>query len=126
MLEEQIYRGFPSARDAMLMREFHQASWPGRVEIAERFEDGRYRRIAMRIIFNHRPDLLSGETRKVFSAAVARRWLAEGKPKWVTIARALDEIDARREGCSFEEALFLEALETYFREKRVWAEAHVA
>lgn len=126
MLEEQIYRGFPSSRDAMLMREFHQASWPGRVEIAERFEDGRYRRIAMRIIFNHRPDLLSGETRKVFSAAVARRWLAEGKPKWVTIARALDEIDARREGCSFEEALFLEALETYFREKRVWAEAHVA
>lgn len=126
MLEEQIYRGFPGSRDTSLMREFHRASWPGRAEMAERFEDDRYRRIAMRIIFNHRPDLLRDETRKVFAAAVARRWLAEGKVRWVTIARALEEIEARREGCSYEEALFLEALDAYFRERKLWAESQVA
>lgn len=56
MIEEQIYRGFPGSRDVALMREFHRASWPGRSEIAEQFEDDRYRKIARRTVFNHRPD----------------------------------------------------------------------
>lgn len=125
-LEEQIYRGFPGARDTALMREFHQASWPGRMEIADRFEDPRYRRIAMRIVFNHRSDLLDGETRKAFAAAIARRWLSEDKVRWLTIERALREIDERREASSFQEALLLEAMESYFMERKGWAEAQVA
>jgi len=62
-IEQQIYRGFPGSRDSALMREFHRSSWPGRVEIASQFEDDRYRRIARRIIFNHRPDLFSEDMR---------------------------------------------------------------
>ena len=126
MQEEQIYRGFPGSGDAALMREFHRASWPGRLEIAEQFDDDRYRRVARRIVFNHRPDLLPEETRKVFSAAIARRWLTEGKPKWLTIDRALWEIEERREGCSFEEALLLEGLDAYFKDKKAWAERQLA
>lgn len=121
-LEEQIYRGFPGNRDTALMREFHRASWPGRAEIAEQFEDLRYRKIGRRIVFNHRPDLLGEEIRKVFSEAIARRWLTEGKTRWLTIDRALEEIEGRREGCSYEEALLLEGLEAYFKVKKAWAE----
>ena len=126
MLEEQIYRGFPGSRDAALMREFHRASWPARAEVAEQFEDDRYRRVARRIVFNHRPDLLGDETRKAFSEAIARRWLAEGKPRWFTIDRALGEIEERREGCSYEEALLLEGMEVYFKQQKAWALGRLA
>jgi exodeoxyribonuclease-1 len=126
MIEEQIYRDFPRSSDTALMREFHRASWPGRSEIAEQFEDDRYRRIARRIVFNHRPDLLPAETCKVFSSAIARRWLTEGKPRWFTIGRALGEIEERREGSSYEEALLLEGMEAYFSGKKAWAEAQLS
>lgn len=122
-IEEQIYRGFPSSRDNALMRDFHRLSWPARVEVAGQFEDDRYRRIARRIIYNQRPDLLGEATSKAFDLAIARRWLAEDKARWLTIDRAYKEIDERREGASYEEALLLEGLETFFKEKRVWAEA---
>ena len=121
-LEEQIYRGFPGSRDAALMREFHRGSWPTRAEVAGQFDDDRYRKIARRIVFNHRPDLLDEETRQAFSAAVARRWLTEGKAKWLTLEKAQAEINERREGCSYEEALLLEGMEAYFHVKKAWAQ----
>lgn len=121
-LEEQIYRDFPDARDNVLMREFHRSSWPSRIEIANQLQDDRYRKIARRIVFNHRPDLLSDEMRQAFDAAIARRWLTEGKARWLTIERALGEIEERREGCSYEEALLLEGMEAFFKGKKAWAE----
>jgi exodeoxyribonuclease-1 len=125
-LEEQIYRSFPGAEDSALMREFHRASWPGRVEIAGQFEDDRYRKIARRIVFNQRPDLLDEETRKAFSVAIARRWISQDKVRWLTIDRALKEIDQRRDGSSYEEALLLEGLEAFYSAKKQWAEDMLA
>lgn len=107
------------------MREFHRASWPGRAEIADQFEDDRYRKIARRIMFNHRPDLLGNEARKTFSEAIARRWLTEGKARWLTIEKALAEIEERREGSSYEEALVLEGFEAFFLAKKAWAKDQV-
>lgn len=120
-IEQQIYRGFPGSRDSALMREFHRSSWPGRVEISSQFEDDRYRRIARRIIFNQRPDLFSEEMRRAFSQAIAQRWMTKEKVRWLTIEGALGEIEQRREGCSFEEALSLEVMEAYFKDKKAWA-----
>lgn len=125
-IEEQIYRGFPGSRDSALMREFHRSSWPARVEIAIQFEDERLRRIARRIVFSHRPDLFSEDMRQAFSKAIAQRWLAKDKVRWLTIEGALGEIEERREGCSYEQALSLQAMETYFKEKLAWAEGQLA
>lgn len=125
-IEEQIYRGFPGSGDSALMREFHRSSWPARVEIAAQFEDDRYRRIARRIVFNHRPDLLGEEVWRAFSLAIAQRWLTKERVRWLTIERALSEIDERREGSSYEEALLLEEMESYFKDKKVWAEGVLA
>lgn len=125
-IEEQIYRGFPGSRDNFLMREFHRSSWPGRAEISSQFEDDRYRRIARRIVFDHRPDLLSEDMRKAFSRAIAQRWLAKEKVRWLTIERAIGELEDRREQCSYEEALSLEAMEAYFKAKLTWAEGQLA
>lgn len=107
------------------MREFHRVSWPGRAEIADQFEDDRYRKIARRIVFNHRPDLLGNATRKAFSEAIARRWLTEGKARWLTIEKALAEIEERREGSSYGEALVLEGFEAFFLAKKAWAKDQV-
>lgn len=120
-LEGQIYRGFPSDRDAALMREFHRAGWPRRLAIAEELGDDRYRKLAMRIMYDCSPDTLSAEVRHSFDAAVARRWLAAEKVPWLTISKAFTEIDARREGASYEQALLLEGMEAYFREREAWA-----
>lgn len=126
MLEEQIYRGFPGSRDAALMREFHRASWPAKAEVAAQFEDDRYRRIARRIVFSERPDLLDDETRRAFFAAIAQRWLTQGKSRWMTLERALEEIEGRREAASYEEAILLEDMATYFKQKRQIAEGWAA
>jgi exodeoxyribonuclease-1 len=125
-LEEQIYRDFPGAKDSALMSEFHRSPWPRRAELSDGFADDRYRRIARRIVFNHRPDLLGDEMKKACSVAIARRWLTEDKVRWMTIARALEEIDGRREGSSFEEALVLEAMEAFFQDRKVWAKEQLA
>jgi exodeoxyribonuclease-1 len=124
-LEEQIYRGFPSSGDVALMAEFHRAAWPGRVEMAGKFADDRYRRIARRIVYNNRPDLLDGDTRKAFAQAIARRWLSEERVRWTTVGRALTDIEERREGCSYEEALRLESMEAYFHVKAEWAKTQL-
>jgi len=125
-LEGQIYRDFAGEKDAALMREFHRTSWPRRVEIADHFTDDRYRKIARRIVFNQRPELLDEVTRKAFEVAIARRWLSEDRVPWLTIHRALQEIDERREGSSYEEALLLEGLEAFFKDKKEWAEGQQA
>jgi exodeoxyribonuclease I len=124
-LEGQIYRGFSGEKDAALMRKFHRASWPERADLSHLFTDDRYRKIAIRIVFSHRPDLLDEETRKAFSAAIARRWLTEDKVPWLTVHRALKEIDERREGSSYQEALLLESMETFFRDRKAWAEGQI-
>lgn len=125
-IEEQIYRGFPGSRDTALMREFHRSSWPARVEISGQFEDDRLRRIARRIVFNHRPDLFSEDMRRAFSKAIAQRWLAKDKVRWLTIESAFSEIEERREACSYGQALSLEAMEAYFKDKLAWAEGQMA
>ena len=125
-IEEQIYRGFPGSRDSTLMREFHRSSWPGRVEIAGQFDDHRYRRIARRIVFNHRPDLLGEDMCRAFSKAIAQRWLTKEKVRWLTIERALTDIEEGREQCSFEEALALEAMDAFFKDKLALAKGQLA
>ena len=122
-VEGQIYRGFPSRSDEALMREFHGASWSRRMEISERLEDERYRKLARRIIFNERPEALDDGTRDAFSRAVALRWLSSDKVPWLTIERAFAEIEERRETASIDEASLLKSLEVYFEKKSEWAES---
>ena len=76
-------------------------------------------------MFNHRPDLLSEEIRTAFSRAIAQRWLSDKKVRWLTIERALRDIEECREQCSYEEALRLEGMEAFFKEKKAWAEGKV-
>jgi exodeoxyribonuclease I len=91
-VEQQLYSdGFPSASDNDLMSAFHTVPWEERPAIAEQFEDAKFRRIARRLIFFERPDLLSQAARQAMSDEIARRLLGTSKlpGPWLTIPAAI-------------------------------------
>lgn len=63
IVERRIYEGFPSRADENRMQAFHDAEWPECAEIAESFEDIRYRELARRLIFVNAPEALSDPLR---------------------------------------------------------------
>lgn len=97
-VEQQLYTGFWSRSDAALAQEFHATEWDGRPELIKRIEDPRLRRLAQRLIYFERPDLLPTAVRVATDKAVAMRVLGastEG-PGWLTIPDAIKAIDERR------------------------------
>jgi exodeoxyribonuclease I len=93
-VEEQLYeRGFPPPEDKALMVRFHAASWEDRAELIPQFADERYRRLALRIVYIERPDLLSHDRRLASERALRTRLMAaddENTP-WRSISAAQRE-----------------------------------
>jgi exodeoxyribonuclease-1 len=93
-VEEQLYdKGFPPAQDEAVMENFHSAEWPERVGLIGRFVDDRYQRLAQRLVFFERPDLLQARVRNGINAEIARRLLADpdNDVPWLTTSAALEE-----------------------------------
>ncbi|MGC9954510.1 MAG: exonuclease domain-containing protein [Rhizomicrobium sp.] len=99
-VEEQLYeRGFPPREDQNRMKRFHEVEWSERAKLADEYEDDRYRRLAQRLVYFERPDLLRPTTRKSMDDEIGRRLAvaAEGKPRWRSIPNALQELQALME-----------------------------
>ncbi|GLS37299.1 exodeoxyribonuclease I [Mesorhizobium tianshanense] len=95
-VEEQLYeRGFPPPQDKALMARFHAAPWEQRQGIARQFADERYRRLAMRLVYFERPDLLSTELRLTLQQQVRKRVLeADVNTPWRSVVKARRESEA--------------------------------
>jgi exodeoxyribonuclease-1 len=95
-VELQIYgNGFLSDTDSALSRRFHVAAWEQRPGIAAQFEDRRLRRLARRLIYFERPDLLDEAQRQAMNNEISRR--VRGGPDempWLTIPNAMIELEA--------------------------------
>ena len=93
-LEETIFDGFPSKPDENLMRRFHEADWPRRVEIARAFDDERFHRLAMRIVYLSAPHLMSTEERERIRSGIDRRLTADSDDphRWRSISDAATEL----------------------------------
>jgi exodeoxyribonuclease I len=65
VVEGRMYEGFPSRADEARMQAFHKTEWSERAEIAESFENDRYRELARRIVFYGQPDALETERRQL-------------------------------------------------------------
>lgn len=95
-VELQIYgQGFLSDTDSALSRRFHVAPWEQRPGIAAQFEDRRLRRLARRLIYFERPDLLDEAQRQAMNNEISRR--VRGGPDempWLTIPNAMIELEA--------------------------------
>lgn len=92
-VEEQIYGGFSSDEDNLLMAEFHDAPWRRRFEVVEKFEDKRLIKLGRRLIYIHSPQSLPPEILEEEATEVARRltgYQFQSTP-WLTIGKAQNE-----------------------------------
>lgn len=91
-VEQQLYSGFWSRRDAAVAREFHATEWSRRPELITRIEDPRLRVLARRLVYFERPDLLPAAILAATDKALARRLLGRSAADnpWLTIPRAMD------------------------------------
>ncbi|WP_316201930.1 MULTISPECIES: exonuclease domain-containing protein [unclassified Bradyrhizobium] len=96
-VEQQIYGGrFISDADSEFARQFHGLPWQDRIEIARRFQDGRLRRLARRLIFFESAHVLDDKERRLILDDITARRRGEGRyaaPPWTTIPKALAELD---------------------------------
>ena len=95
-VEEQLYDGgFPPPQDETLMQHFHQAPWEKRMGLARQLSDVRYRRLALRLIYLERPDLLTTEYLCAADDEVHKRLMAplDATVPWRSILAAQRDID---------------------------------
>lgn len=117
-VEEQIYDGFPSDADVDICRQFHAQPWERKVALISQMADMRLKRIAQRLVYFHRPDLLSDEKVGAISAEIERRVCdATEDEKWLTIPQALDEIEQLRPDFTQQEVLNFEEMKASLKER---------
>lgn len=93
-VEMQIYDGFIEDSDEKLMDAFHEAEWPERYAIVEKFQDPRLKTIGMQLIHLERPNLLDKAIRLEHRVAAANRLLGQGGDiSWLTLPNALKELE---------------------------------
>ncbi len=107
-VEQRIYDGFPSRDDEGLMEEFHARDWSKRAELIPRFEDERLKELSQRLIFCEQPDLLSkSQHAEVTRWAASRMLNADASVPWMTVPKALREVDDLLAAATGDEAQLL-------------------
>jgi exodeoxyribonuclease-1 len=115
-VEKQIYDGFIEEADEKLMVQFHEAEWPKRLAIVEKFKDLRLKKIGWQLVAFERPELLDQSMRRAHHLAAANRLLGQGEDvTWLTLPKALEEIKLLLSGASGAKLQFLREHEQYLR-----------
>ncbi|MCY4012272.1 MAG: exonuclease domain-containing protein [Gammaproteobacteria bacterium] len=94
-VEDQLYgHGFPSDQDRTLMDSFHSLPWVSRQDTARRLADPRLRRLALRLIYLERPDVLPAKWRSRADEALRKRLAAlpDARVPWRSIPAAQREL----------------------------------
>lgn len=116
-VEQQLYQdGFWSNSDGRLMALFHDSGWEERATIAGALEDQRLRRLARRILYFERPELLSETARSAMAEEINRRRLGLSEPSgnWLTIPKAMNDLESLLSRLSEPEREKFASLEAYF------------
>ena len=94
-VEFQIYDGFIQSGDEDVCRHFHAAPWKDRLALVDRFQDPRLKKLARRLVYFERPDLLEADVRRRMDQAVRDRLNGqEPDAPGRTLTSALEEFDA--------------------------------
>ena len=112
-VEERIYEAFTSDADTLLMMEFHNVAWPMRPTIAARLTDDRLRKLALRLIYVERRDVLQAGEQTRLDELVMSRLMASDDVPWMTIPKALHEIMALKAEADYERLDRLHEIEEY-------------
>ena len=60
-VEEQIFDGFPSRADSVLMQQFHNVDWADRWRLLQGFDDLRWKSLGQRVVAEHAPEVLPSD-----------------------------------------------------------------
>lgn len=104
-IEQQIYdQPWFTNDDKAVCRRFHQVPWEKRLAIAGELQDPRLRRLAARLIYMERPEMLALDTRAAWAARIdARVKDADSDAPWLTLPKALEKLDAMAHDIAAEE-----------------------
>ena len=118
-VEQQIYEGFPSEADIALMRRFHEVAWKDRPAIVHSLGDPRLRRLAQRLIYFERPDVLPADTRAALDAEIADHLNTHRDDvPWRTVPQAKRELESLAARAPTEDiAGFADALRRFYDER---------
>ncbi len=123
-VEKQIYDGFFSNADMKLMEAFHHTPWEQRIAIVEKFSDVRLKLIGHQLIHVERPDLFQKVECLKHDRVRARRLLGtDGNVPWLTLTKAIEQIDDILSACEPTELMLLQAHRQYLLECRDRASA---
>lgn len=123
-VEEQIYDGFASNDDNVLMEQFHALDWPQRVPLLGQLGDGRLRALGQRLLYVEAPDLMDEAARQEYDAAIARRLMADDDTvPWLTYPQALAKAEELIAAASANEAELLSRHRDLLRQRSEWARA---
>ena len=117
-VEEQLYDGFFSKPDELLMERFHLAPWEQRHAIVTRFSDPRLQTIGRQLIHVERPDLLPDQARLEHDRTAANRITSdEADLPWLTLPIAIAEIDTLLASADPTEVAFLQEHRDYLSQR---------
>jgi exodeoxyribonuclease-1 len=113
-VEQRLYEGFPSTADSRRMEQFHKTPWIGRCELVQGFEDGRFRELAERLVYNEHPEVLPPDRRAAFDSWRRERFAETGKVPWLTLSAARVELDELRSTGQLADTDLLADMAKYF------------
>jgi exodeoxyribonuclease-1 len=117
-VETQIYEAFINNADAARCVAFHQAPWEERLAHVGGFQDLRLRRLAQRLIYFERPDLMDHGRRSMIAAEIEHRVCGiVADPPWLTLPKALEEIDGLLEAIGCAEGHPLQNFKRHFADR---------
>ena len=114
--EDQIYDGFPDAKDNYLMKDFHAAEDDKKYEISQKITDVRIKEFAKRVLYNNNPELLPKKILKDHTHAIADKLLTTDKCAWKTIPDAMAEIDNLRADEERDDLELIDQYDAYIQE----------
>ena len=95
--EEMLYaKGFPKNEDQTLMTFFHQFKWEDRVELIDKFKEERFSRLAEKLIYEEKPEILPESIKKRVKRDIAERIFSTDKQNWTTLPEFYRQIDEKR------------------------------
>ena len=86
LAEESLYKGgFPSYKDKLLMKKFHEVSWEEKFNISDQFEDERFKYFAYKILYEEAPEMLPKLVFNNIHKTIANQILTLEDVNWFTL-----------------------------------------
>ena len=112
-IEERIYDGFPSDEDNVLMEKFHLAPWPDRLSLIDKIKDERIIEFSRRLIYSDQPAILAEADAAKLTAWAAERVMTTDDVPWMTVPKALAELEELKEEVGEEQKELIAEIKTY-------------